>query len=48
MATDAFGRLRISNPYTLFEYYPNTGTVNNDFDADMFLTNLANGGDNYL
>ena len=35
---DAFGRLRVSNPYTIFEYYPNSGTVNNDYDADMFLS----------
>lgn len=36
---DAFGRLRVSEPYTIFEYYPNTGTVNNDYDADMFVSN---------
>ena len=41
---DAFGRLRISDPYTIFEYYPNTGTSNNDFDADMWVSNGENTG----
>lgn len=41
---DAFGRLRISNPYTIFEYYPNTGTVNNDYDADIWISNGENTG----
>lgn len=41
---DAFGRLRTSNPYTLFEYYPNSGSENNDFDADAYLTKVQNGG----
>lgn len=35
---DAFGRLRTSNPYTLFEYYPNSGSGINDYDADTYLT----------
>jgi hypothetical protein len=41
---DAFGRLRTSEPYTLFEYYPNAGSTNNDLDADTYLTNAINGG----
>ena len=41
---DAFGRLRTSNPYTLFEYYPNAGSTNNDFDADTYLTKTENNG----
>lgn len=38
---DAFGRLRISEPYTLFEYYPSSDTVNNDFDADQWISNSS-------
>ena len=41
---DAFGRLRTSNPYTLFEYYPNSGSENNDYDADSYLTKIEQGG----
>ena len=41
---DAFGRLRTSEPYTLFEYYPNAGSTDNDLDADTYLTNTENGG----
>lgn len=41
---DAFGRLRVSSPYTIFEYYPNTGTVNNDYDADIFLSKGSGSG----
>ena len=36
---DAFSRLRVSNPYTLFEYYPSPNTVNNDFDCDKYISN---------
>ena len=38
---DAFGRLRTSNPYTLFEYYLNSNTVNNDYDADQWISNKS-------
>jgi hypothetical protein len=41
---DAFGRLRVSNPYTLFEYYPSSDTVNNDYDADQWVSNGSGSG----
>jgi len=46
MATDAFGRLRTSNPYTLFEYYPTeyTDASYSNFDEDVWHTHLINTG----
>lgn len=42
MATDAFGRLRISNPYTIFDYYPpNTNSIHVSdvsIDSDVWVT----------
>lgn len=44
MATDAFGRLRTSNPYTLFEYYPSkyTDFSYSNYDEDIWHTHLNN------
>ncbi len=41
-ALDAFGRLRISSPYTIFNYYttPYTG-ASNGFDQDVWVTNTS-------
>ena len=35
---------KVSNPYTLFEYYPSSDTVNNDYDADQWVSNGSNNG----
>ena len=47
MATDAFGRLRISNIYNLFEYYPSsissTTTSTSDPDVDIWVNDKVNG-----
>jgi hypothetical protein len=47
MATDAFGRLRISNIYNLFEYYPSsissTTTSSSDPDVDIWVNDKVNG-----
>ena len=47
MATDAFGRLRISNIYNLFEYYPSsissTTTSTSDPDVDIWVNDKKNG-----
>ena len=50
MATDAFGRLRISNTYTLFEYYPpnvnSIEDINESLDSDTWVTTV-NGTSTY-
>ncbi len=38
MALDAFGRLRISENFTLFNYYPTPHTPNNNYDIDRWIT----------
>lgn len=45
MALDAFNRLRISNPFSLFDYYPSPLSANSSLDEDQFLT--FNSGSNY-
>ena len=42
MATDAFGRLRISDVYTLFEYYPSANTSNTNNDIDIWVNDESN------
>ena len=38
MATDAFGRLRVSEPFTTLNYYPSPLTANNGLDVDTWIT----------
>jgi hypothetical protein len=38
MATDAFGRLRVSNPLTTFDYYPSPLSANTNLDGDAWVT----------
>jgi hypothetical protein len=38
MSLDAFGRLRVANPFTTFRYYPTPLTPNSNYDEDQFLT----------
>ena len=40
MATDAFGRLRISDTYTLFEYYPSAATSQTNNDVDIWVNDV--------
>lgn len=44
MATDAFGRLRVSDTYTLFEYYPpnvnSIDDINESLDSDTWVTTV--------
>ena len=44
MATDAFGRLRTSEPFTTFNYYP-TPAYNDTSDNDVWVRDVSNGGD---
>lgn len=44
MATDAFGRLRTSEPFTTFQYYP-TPAYNDTSDNDVWVRDVSNGGD---
>lgn len=37
MSLDAFGRLRVSNTFTLFSYYPNPLTGNSNIDEDILV-----------
>jgi hypothetical protein len=54
MATDAFGRLRVSEPFTTLNYYPSPLTATNGLDVDTWVTiNGTNSittynNDNYL
>lgn len=41
MATDAFGRLRISDTYTLFEYYPSAATSLTNNDVDIWVNDVV-------
>ena len=43
MATDAFGRLRVSEPFTTFNYYP-TEAYNDTSDNDVWLRDSSGGG----
>lgn len=43
MATDAFGRLRTSEPFTTFNYYP-TPAYNDTSDNDVWVRDVSNGG----
>jgi hypothetical protein len=43
MATDAFGRLRTSEPFTTFNYYP-TPSYNDTSDNDVWVRDASNGG----
>jgi hypothetical protein len=54
MALDAFGRLRVSNCFTTFNYYPSPITVNSNLDIDTWV-DITNGNgsstyntDNYI
>jgi len=54
MALDAFGRLRVSNCFTTFNYYPSPLTSNSSLDIDKWV-NITNGNgtssyntDNYV
>lgn len=54
MALDAFGRLRVSNCFTTFNYYPSPLTSNSSLDIDKWI-NITNGNgtssyntDNYV
>lgn len=42
MSLDAFGRLRVSNCFTVFNYYPTPLTENNNLDIDTWV-NITNG-----
>ena len=44
MATDAFGRLRTSEPFTTFNYYP-TPAYNDTSDNDVWVKTTNNGAD---
>lgn len=41
MATDAFGRLRISDTFTLFEYYPSAATSLTNNDVDIWVNDVV-------
>ena len=43
MATDAFGRLRTSEPFTTFNYYPSPA-YNDTSDNDVWVRDASNGG----
>ena len=43
MATDAFGRLRTSEPFTTFNYYPSP-MFNDTSDNDVWVRDASNGG----
>lgn len=47
---DAFGRLRTSQAYTMFDYYPNSSTsaTNNDIDIWVTTGSCIYNVDNYL
>ena len=54
MALDAFGRLRVSNCFTTFSYYPSPITPNSNLDIDSWV-DITNGNgvstyntDNYI
>ena len=38
MATDAFGKLRVTEPFTTFNYYPTTLTENSNLDEDIWIS----------
>lgn len=43
MATDAFGRLRTSEPFTTFNYYPSPAFIDTS-DNDVWVRDASNGG----
>ena len=43
MATDAFGRLRTSEPFTTFNYYPSPSYIDTS-DNDVWVRDASNGG----
>lgn len=43
MATDAFGRLRTSEPFTTFNYYPSPAYIDTS-DNDVWVRDASNGG----
>jgi len=51
MATDAFGRLRVSDTYTLYEYYPpnvnSIEDIDESLDSDIWMTTV-NGTSTYI
>jgi len=46
MATDAFGRLRVSEPFTTFNYYASPVSQNNGLDQDVWVTSASVGATN--
>lgn len=46
MATDAFGRLRVSEPFTTFNYYTSPLSQNNGLDQDVWVSTTGGGATN--
>lgn len=44
MSLDSFGRLRTSQPFTLFDYHPTSLTATNYVDREYFYTDIDAGG----
>jgi hypothetical protein len=47
MALDAFGRLRTSDNFTTFNYYPSEMTSNTNLDIDVWVSNQTGGAQTY-
>lgn len=47
MALDAFGRLRISDCFTTFNYYPSAMTSNTNLDVDVWVSGATGGAQSY-
>ena len=43
MALDAFGRLRVSENFTTFNYYPSPLSANTTLDIDVFVSKQIGG-----
>lgn len=47
MALDAFGRLRVSESFSTFSYYPSPITANTDLDIDVWVRRQSGGTQTY-
>ena len=47
MATDVYGRLRISDTFTIFNYYPTPLTANSNLDENKWISSTSGGTQTY-
>jgi hypothetical protein len=47
MAIDIYGRLRISDAFTIFDYYPTALTANSNLDEDKWISSTVGGTQTY-